>query len=154
MTFPTVFVLFVLSLSSSCLSQPQDAPIDKLLGQGGTGAAEAARASGGVVMEGDMLLTQQQHRLHYSETSPFAGAGVRPSETWPQGVIAYHFPWTMAGREKNIFAAMEEWSSKTCIRFTRRNSALHRSVGHGHYIIIKDAGGCFSRQVPRSSRPC
>ena len=50
---------------------------------------------------------------------------------------SYHFPWTMGGKEKLIFQSMDEWSSKTCIKFTRRGSQLHRSVGHGHYIEIK-----------------
>ena len=53
--------------------------------------------------------------------------------------FSYYFPWTMGGHEKKIFEAMDEWSAKTCIQFTTKGSRLHRSVGHGHYIIIKGA---------------
>jgi len=92
--------------------------------------------------DGDMLLTEKQ-KMVYGDAA-FAGAGVHKQDIWPKGVIAYHFPWTMGGKEKMIFQSMDEWSSKTCIKFTRKGSQLHRSVGHGHYIIIKDLGGCFS----------
>merc|ERR1712212_424648 len=43
-----------------------------------------------------------------------------------------------------IYAGMQMWMRKTCIKFVPAGSAEAKSTGHGHSIEIFGGGGCYS----------
>ncbi|XP_078357450.1 zinc metalloproteinase nas-4-like [Oculina patagonica] len=65
------------------------------------------------------------------------GAGHR-FRRWPNGVVPYTIDWVL-GREDQakdaIAAAMEEWSSKTCIQFKERTN-------EPYYVTFRYGSGC------------
>merc|ERR1712189_9645 len=61
-----------------------------------------------------------------------------------------------------IYAGMQMWMRKTCIKFVPAGSAEARSTGHSHYITIFSGRGCYSsvgynhrsHQVSLQARGC
>ncbi|KAJ7393137.1 hypothetical protein OS493_008438 [Desmophyllum pertusum] len=93
--------------------------------------------------EGDMILTADQRmaaELGLDVDNPL-GRGSTKNRQWPSGVIPYEFDPSLSGTERariNILSGMEEWTTKTCIRFKKRTNEKD-------YIYFQPGGGCSSR---------
>lgn len=60
---------------------------------------------------------------------------------WPNGIVIYELDLSIPSFASLVFAAMEVWSSNTCIRFKQREE-------EENYIKIKSSEcGCFSNYV-------
>ncbi|XP_068719278.1 zinc metalloproteinase nas-15-like [Montipora capricornis] len=92
--------------------------------------------------EGDMILTAQQRmaaELGLDMDAPFGRASIK-NKRWPKGVMAYVIDSTLLinSRAMNaIKAGMQEWTSKTCIRFKPRTN-------EAAYAIFRIGKGCSS----------
>ncbi|KAJ7393130.1 hypothetical protein OS493_008430 [Desmophyllum pertusum] len=105
--------------------------------------AENPEESGGDdVYEGDMILTADQRMaavMGMDVDNPF-GRGSTKNTQWPGGVMPYVIDSSLS-RDSRAMAAiqagMEEWTSKTCIRFKERTS----ESGYANFIL---GSGCSS----------
>ncbi|XP_073253783.1 zinc metalloproteinase nas-15-like [Porites lutea] len=92
--------------------------------------------------EGDMILTPEQRmaaEMGLDVDNPMGKAAIK-NKQWPGGVMAYVIDSSLS-RDSNamsaIRAGMEEWTSKTCIRFKRRTN-------EEAYAYFKLGSGCSS----------
>ncbi|KAM7433975.1 hypothetical protein ABFA07_015860 [Porites harrisoni] len=114
--------------------------------------------------EGDMILTPDQRvaaEMGLDVDNP-TGRGSTKGRQWPGGVMAYVIDSSLSRYSRAmsaIRAGMEEWTSKTCIRFKRRTnerayanfklgSGCSSYVGRtGSRQDINLASGCWSRGI-------
>jgi len=123
--------------------------IDEIIFAAGTqeGSSAAAHAEGGLVVEGDMLMTPRQYLASYGGHAAFTAMIKDEGNLWPKGVV----PWTMtdnfAKDKKGVertYSAMKEWMEKTCVVFTPKGSAAHKAAGGHGGISIFTGQGCYS----------
>ncbi|CAH3176705.1 unnamed protein product, partial [Porites lobata] len=96
------------------------------------------------LFEGDMILTPEQ-RYRAEHGKPVFGSNRRKRGTstftlWPLGELVYEIDSSLAGSSTAmdaINAGMDEWTSKTCIRFRKRT--IEQS-----YVVFQDGSGCSS----------
>ncbi|KAM7433982.1 hypothetical protein ABFA07_015866 [Porites harrisoni] len=94
--------------------------------------------------EGDMILTPEQ-RYRAEHGKPVFGSnrrkrGASTFALWPLGVLVYEIDPSLAGNPTAmgaINAGMDEWTSKTCIRFKKRTN-------EPSYVVFQDGNGCSS----------
>nr|BAM93562.1 hatching enzyme [Pungitius sinensis] len=91
--------------------------------------------SDGYLMEGDMLIPTKRNAIKCSNS--------RDSCLWPKGASGYvEVPFEMSDNYDDtdksvIYAAMNEFRAKTCIRFVPRR-------GETAYLSIQPRAGCYS----------
>ncbi|KAJ7394077.1 hypothetical protein OS493_003751 [Desmophyllum pertusum] len=106
------------------------------------------------LLEGDMILpTEQRIQLIFGQSR-----GAHNIRRWPNGLVPYTFDWRLSREihaKAAITAAMDEWTSKTCIRFKERTterdyvtfrigSGCSATVGYqGYQQYISLAPGCW-----------
>ncbi|XP_073252468.1 blastula protease 10-like isoform X1 [Porites lutea] len=96
------------------------------------------------LFEGDMILTPEQ-RYRAEHGKPVFGSnrrkrGASTFALWPLGVLVYEIDQSLAGNPTAmdaINAGMDEWTSKTCIRFKKRTN-------EPSYVVFQDGSGCSS----------
>jgi len=96
------------------------------------------------LFEGDMLLTPEERRsaelgLDVDKPNSLKRGSAR-SHLWPNGVVIYDIQPDLASNSRAmeaIRAGMEEWTTKTCIRFKKRTHEKY-------YAYFKDGSGCSS----------
>lgn len=99
--------------------------------------------------EGDMILTADQRMAANRglDVDNPMGRGATKGRQWPGGVMAYVIDSSLS-RDRRAMAAiregMEEWTSKTCIRFKKRTN-------ENAYANFKLGSGCSS-YVGRTGR--
>jgi len=105
-------------------------------------AAEIATENGGGVT-GARMASPNDFRL---EIERLAGTGMRKeSLRWPKGIIPFKIESGYTKKELDIiYAGMQMWMRKTCIRFVEAGSPEAKSTGHNHFILIVDGPGCFT----------
>lgn len=125
-----------------------DRTIDEIITEAGTekGAATAAAFNKEVNHEMDMNMDPTQYALEYGRLSGFAGAGIiREYFRWPKAIIPYKIQSVFTDFQLDtIFAGMQMWMRKTCIRFVPAESEEAKSTGHEHFIEIFSGAGCYS----------
>ncbi|XP_031567488.1 astacin-like metalloprotease toxin 2 [Actinia tenebrosa] len=97
---------------------------------------------GRVLYEGDLMLNKDDYtRLKHGGLS----RGFAPAQPWPNGIIPYQFDSEIAGNskgKKEIINAINEWMSKTCIKFVPRTNQ------NAFITFVKDNNGrCASYGV-------
>jgi len=122
--------------------------IDEIIFAAGTeaGSSAEARAEGGVVIEGDMLMTPRQYFASYGSSS-FTAMLKDETQLWPKAVVPWSMTNNFAGDKKGVerlYSAMKEWMEKTCVVFTPKGSATHEASGGGSGITIFTGQGCYS----------
>ncbi|KAL9973967.1 hypothetical protein ACROYT_G020494 [Oculina patagonica] len=116
------------------------------------------------LFEGDMLLTAEQRmaaEMGLDVDNPF-GRGSTKDRQWPGGVIPYEIDATLSGTERAriaVLSGMEEWTTKTCIRFKKRTDEtdyvrFRLGIGCSSYVgrnggrqDINLAEGCWYRGI-------
>jgi len=143
-----------------------DRTIDEIIAAAGTseGAVKAAGENQQINYDMDMNMEPMQYELEYGNMAGFAGAGMANSwYRWPKGIIPYRIQSGFSQSQINtIYAGMQMWMRKTCIKFVPAGSAEAQSTGHGHYITIFSGQGCYSsvgynhrsHQVSLQARGC
>lgn len=101
------------------------------------------------LFEGDMILTADQRMAAeqgMDVDNPF-GRGSTKDRQWPGGVIPYVIDPSLSGTERArmaVISGMEEWTTKTCIRFKKRTNEedyVHFKVGRGCSSRVGKSGG-------------
>ncbi|XP_078369964.1 uncharacterized protein LOC144653747 isoform X2 [Oculina patagonica] len=103
------------------------------------------------LFEGDMILSKEQIKKaeageDIDSSRKRGSSGLR---LWPNGVVPYAIDSRLAGDSRAaaaITAGMDEWTTKTCIRFKRRTSEQA-------YINFVFGDGCSSFVGRQGSRP-
>ncbi|CAH0699281.1 unnamed protein product [Spodoptera exigua] len=73
--------------------------------------------------EGDILLNDEQAELMLQQYAGGRNAYIWPNTKWPSNTIVYEFNNEFTNAQINaIYAAMREISSRTCVRFRRREA--------------------------------
>jgi len=125
-----------------------DRTIDEMIAAAGTaaGAAMAAGENQEINFDMDMNMDPAQYEIEYGKLAGFAGAGMASNwYRWPKAIIPYQIARGFSSSQLNtIYAGMQMWMRKTCIRFVKAGSAEARSTGHNHYITIFSGQGCYS----------
>jgi len=103
-------------------------------------AAEIATENGGGDT-GARMASPNDFRL---EIERLAGTGMRKeSLRWPKGIIPFKIESGYTKEERDIiYAGMQMWMRKTCIRFVEAGSPEAKSTGHNHFITIGDGHEC------------
>merc|ERR1719443_1872711 len=93
----------------------------------------------------DMLLTPEQQDQLFDKNGRKKRAAIKQT-LWPQGILPYSLTAnTFSEQDKTvIYAAMNEWQAKTCVRFEPYTSSLARKLGHNDRLQIQTGGGCSS----------
>ncbi|XP_073253483.1 nematocyst expressed protein 6-like [Porites lutea] len=107
------------------------------------------------LFEGDIILTRDQ-RYRAEHGKPVFGSNRRKRGTstfplWPLGELVYEIDSSLAGSSAAmdaINAGMDEWTSKTCIRFKKRTN-------EPSYVVFQDGSGCSSNigRIRTSDQP-
>ncbi|XP_078369975.1 protein SpAN-like [Oculina patagonica] len=102
------------------------------------------------LFEGDMILSKEQIKKAEAgeDIDSSRKRGSSRFRLWPNGVVPYKIHLSLAGNSSAVAAiraGMEEWTTKTCIRFKRRTSEQA-------YINFVFGAGCSSF-VGRTGRP-
>merc|ERR1712198_424364 len=125
-----------------------DRTIDEIIADAGTaeGAALSAGENQEINYDMDMNMDPAQYAMEYGNKAGFAGAGMASGYyRWPKNIIPYRIMNQYSQSQLNsIYAGMQMWMRKTCIKFVPAGSAEARSTGHNHYIEIFSGGGCYS----------
>merc|ERR1711872_856295 len=125
-----------------------DRTIDEIIADAGTaeGAALSAGENQEINYDMDMNMDPAQYAMEYGDKAGFAGAGMASGYyRWPKNIIPYRIMNQYSQSQLNsIYAGMQMWMRKTCIKFVPAGSAEARSTGHNHYIEIFSGGGCYS----------
>ncbi|XP_078369994.1 zinc metalloproteinase nas-15-like [Oculina patagonica] len=94
------------------------------------------------LFEGDMRLTAEQRlaaEMGLDVDKPLGRGSIR-NRKWPGGVMVYVIDSSLSGSSRAMSAirgGMQEWTSKTCIRFKERTN-------EAAYANFKLGGGCSS----------
>jgi len=143
-----------------------DRTIDEIIAAAGTeaGAAKSAGENQEINFDMDMNMDPMQYEVEYGKLKGFAGAGMANSwYRWPKAIIPYKIQRGYTQSQLNtIYAGMQMWMRKTCIKFVPAGSNEAHSTGHGHYITIFSGQGCYSsvgynhrsHQVSLQARGC
>lgn len=102
-----------------------------------------------IVTEGDMVLSADQ-KSRWSKFG-YLKENVNPliREKWPKNTVVYKFSSPYPDKSI-VLSAMNEWSSKTCIKFGKANDhALNIFEGNGCYASV----GYHSKQMHMSVAP-
>jgi len=138
----------ILSMEFPVEYSNDDRTIDEMIAAAGTaaGAAKAAGENQEVNFDMDMNMDPAQYEIEYGKLQGFAGAGMASNYyRWPKAIIPYKIARGFSSSQINtIYAGMQMWMRKTCIRFVQAGSAEARSTGHSHYITIFSGQGCYS----------
>jgi len=123
--------------------------IDEIIFDADTQAGSAAEAhsEGGVVVEGDMVMTPRQYLASYAARSSFTAMIKDEKHLWPKAVVPWSMTNNFAQDQKGVdrlYSAMKEWMEKTCVVFTPKGSETHKAAGGGSGITIFSGQGCFS----------
>merc|ERR1712212_1419440 len=125
-----------------------DMTIDEIIAAAGTkeGAALSAGENQQINLQMDMNMDPIQYEAEYGNLKGFAGAGMANGYyRWPRGIIPYRIRSGYSySATQTIYAGMQMWMRKTCIKFVPAGSAEAKSTGHGHSIEIFSGGGCYS----------
>ncbi|KAL9973977.1 hypothetical protein ACROYT_G020504 [Oculina patagonica] len=79
------------------------------------------------LFEGDMILTPEQRleaEMGLDVDSSLKRGSVR-NRLWPDGIVAYEIQSDLASDSRAVAAikaGLEEWTTKTCIRFKKRTN--------------------------------
>ncbi|XP_020619036.1 zinc metalloproteinase nas-15-like isoform X1 [Orbicella faveolata] len=101
------------------------------------------------LLEGDMILSNQQIRRAEKEEDVDRSRkrAAMKSKLWPNGVVPYMIDSSLSRNSRAVSAiraGIQEWSSKTCIRFKKK-------ARESAYIRFKSGSGCAS-YVGRTGR--
>uniref|UniRef100_A0A7E4ZYB9 Metalloendopeptidase n=1 Tax=Panagrellus redivivus TaxID=6233 RepID=A0A7E4ZYB9_PANRE len=89
--------------------------------------------------EGDIAITNLK-RFMDDQSSLGRNAIRQPYRRWPNNEIPYTLSTQYGAYSRSIIAkAMNEYHTKTCIRFVPRNEAIHKD-----YVYIHPDDGCYS----------
>jgi len=93
----------------------------------------------------DMLLTPEQKEELFDSSSRKKRAAIIRT-LWKDAVLPYSFMANAFSEadKTQIYAAMNEWQEKTCVRFEPYTSALARRLGHKNRLQIQNGQGCSS----------
>jgi len=114
-------------------------------------AGSRASQNNDELFEMDMLLTAEQKQTLFDNAGRLKKRKATTGKIlgryyWPQGVLPYSFMSnTFSSSDKTqIYAAMREWESKTCLRFKPYSKSLGRQLGHQNRLMFRDGKGCWS----------
>jgi len=111
-------------------------------------AGSRASQNNDELFEMDMLLTAEQKQTLFDNAGRLKKRAAISNTRyyWPQGVLPYSFMSnTFSSNDKTqIYAAMKEWQSKTCLRFEPYSESLGGRLGHQNRLMFRDGGGCSS----------
>jgi len=106
-------------------------------------AAARATARNDEVYDMDMILTAEQKKDLFDSQGKMKRAAIKRTY-WTNGIIPYSFQTRQFDDKTQIYAAMKEWQSKTCLRFEPYSDSLRRRLGHKNQIFFRNGGGCSS----------
>jgi len=109
-------------------------------------AAETAAENGGGATS-DRMASSNDLRL---KNERLADTGVHL--TWPKGIIPFKIQTGLYDdfteeEQDIIYAGMQMWMNKTCIKFVKAGSSEAKSAGHNDYILIVQGGFCLTEFV-------
>jgi len=94
------------------------------------------------LLEGDMILSKEQIRRAEEEEDIDSSRkrGAMKSKLWTNGIVPYIIDSSLSRYSRAVSAirdGMQEWTSKTCIRFKKKTS-------ESAYIRFRSSSGCAS----------
>lgn len=93
-----------------------------------------------------MLLTPEQKSDLFDKNGERKKRAAVKRTYWSQAILPYSFMAnTFSDADKTqIYEAMKEWQSKTCLRFEPYSETLAARLRHKNRLMFRDGGGCSS----------